>query len=298
MKKIKKFVIKLIKKFRKLAKNKKLLLIIIIGILILATISYYFFNKQNESKNESKNNLPTIGNVAAPKTYLYTNTGCEKVKTTNTPILMYHHIAINDQPKNQTEIDLHVSPDNFRSQMNYLKSQNYKTINLSDIFCKSFDKNVAITIDDGYKDNITNALPILKSFGYKATLYVITNDVGKPDYLTWDDINTLKNAGWEIGSHTLTHPDLSILSQASAKNQIFESKQILETKLNIVVSSFCYPSGKYNTETLSLVKQANYLYAVNTKIGKTHSLSDPFQLTRIRVHGPETLTSFISSLPK
>jgi len=221
---------------------------------------------------------------------------CGRKVISNVPILMYHHIKSNPDPKNQLENSLDVSPENFKEQMSYMNKEGYQTTTLDKLFPNPQGKKFIITIDDGYKDAIENAYPILKSFNYTATLFIITNDVGKEGYLSWDDIKTLKNEGWVIGSHTLNHPNLTNIKEDEAKKEITQSKEILESNLKTSIDFFCYPAGKFNQKIINLVQKANYKAAVTTIEGKTNIYQDIFKLKRIRVNGSESLTEFIEKL--
>lgn len=130
------------------------------------------------------------------------------------------------------------------------------------------DNPVVLTFDDGYKDFYTNAFPILKKYKFKSTIFIITDKVGQNGYMTWEDLSELSESGLvEIGSHSISHPDLSKTSESLQKEQLLKSKSEIETNLGIEVVSFCYPSGKYNETTLRLLPITGYKYAVTTRAG-------------------------------
>ncbi len=198
------------------------------------------------------------------------------------PILMYHHVSA------ESPGPLTVTPENFQLQMNYLKQHHYRVIGADELVVSKKNhptpkKNVMITLDDGYEDNYTNALPILERCGVKATFFVVADWVGKPGYMSWDQIRDLQRRGHSIGSHTVTHPMLTEIGIAQAKQEIFSSKQLIESALGTPVQTFCYPTGRFNAPLEEMVKQAGYEAAFVTAPGRSHSNSDVFALKRIRV---------------
>lgn len=213
------------------------------------------------------------------------------------PILMYHYIR-NAENEDQLGQNLSVSPENFDAQMKWLSENDYATVNLSDLADKdrlSISKVVAkekrpvvITFDDGYLDAYTDAFPILKKYGFTGTFFIIRNFTDKkPEYLTSAQIAEMDKADMEIGSHTLSHPNLISLETADA------TKQIVNSKLESLV--FCYPAGKYDTEIKDIVKKANYAAAVTTKPGIATQKSDLFALPRVRIENT-TLKAFTDKI--
>lgn len=207
---------------------------------------------------------------------------------TATPILMYHHIE-------EGSNSLYLSPANFQEQMAFLYAKGQQAVSLDELFTPS-SKNFIITFDDGYKDVIQNAYPILEELDFKATVFLIYDYIGKVGYLTWEDVRFLENEGWQFGSHTLAHRNLTSLSNEGAEKEITQSKSKLEQKLKNPVNFFCYPIGKFNQDIKDLVKEAGYKGAVTTLSGKDNKTEDIYQLKRIRISGFDTLESFIKKL--
>ena len=200
------------------------------------------------------------------------------------PILMYHYIR-NAEGESELGKNLSVSPQNFEAQIKWLKDDGYETIRLADLadpdkkaiskIIYEKKKPIIFTFDDGYADAYTAAFPTLKKYNMSGTFFIIRNYVGKSAYMDQTQINEMEKAGMEIGSHTLSHPDLTKININDAQGQIFDSKQNALT--------FCYPAGKFNDTTVNLVKDAGYLAAVTTKIGIASEKSNLFQLPRVRV---------------
>lgn len=213
-------------------------------------------------------------------------------KTLSIPILMYHEIS--------TGPDLMwVSDQNFRAQMQYLHDNGYQTITLArarELLAGHFDtsKKVVLTFDDGYSTFYTNAWPILKEFNQTATLFVISGLVGNPDYVTWDQIRLLSSQGVEIGGHTRTHPLLPTLTTQAVFAEINGGKQDVEVQLGQSISSFCYPTGKYNNQIVEQVRGAGYTSAVTMVQREASSTDNLLLLPRWGVYQNDSREHFMT----
>src|SRR5262249_10543109 len=153
------------------------------------------------------------------------------------PILLFHHI---DQQLGKW----HVSPRRFEQDLAYLSKAGYHTISLDtymDALQKGAalpDKPIILTFDDGYRDNYDNAFPLLKKYGMTGTFYIVTGRVGNKNFVTWDDLTAMHNAGMEIGAHTVDHPFLTRLPPLTAFGEIWLSKLALEVHLGIPIHTF------------------------------------------------------------
>lgn len=193
-------------------------------------------------------------------------------------ILAYHSVS------DEREDGLAVRTTDFRRQIRSLAECGYRSVRLSGLPDARGDKAVAITFDDGYLDNFTNAMPILQEFDFVATVFVVTDmiDSVEPFWwdapkirtaaarrlfqpLSWDRLRLMADAGFEIGSHTRTHPDgFAELSERTRWNELVQSKAKMERRLNTAVRSFSYPRGSVNRDTIRLVARAGYEYGVVT----------------------------------
>jgi peptidoglycan/xylan/chitin deacetylase (PgdA/CDA1 family) len=204
------------------------------------------------------------------------------------PIIMYHSVNPNVLSENRLLV---VSVKTFEHQMRFLKKHRYNVLPLEELATLIKDKKkippktIAITLDDGYKDNYIFAFPILKKYNLPATIFIIINEVGRPDRLSWDEIKNMQASGIiTFGSHTLSHiPLVNIKSEEEIKKELFNSKKILEEKLGHQVNVFSYPKGRFNAKLRQLVCDAGYKLAVATNPGKRFPNDDIFVLKRLRI---------------
>ncbi len=199
------------------------------------------------------------------------------------PVLMYHHIT------NQHGVEkLELSRDTLLMQMKFLKDNGFQVVDarglLTDLTSQQRPaKHVALTFDDGNKDNYTNAMSALDQWGFKGIFFIVTDWVGKPGFMSWDEIRDLEKHGHIIGSHTLTHRFLTEIPLAEAKEEIYNSKALIEENLGHPIRFFCYPAGRFNTAVQKLVQEAGYEAAFTTGRGSSSGPRDVFAIPRIRV---------------
>ncbi|PIE66982.1 MAG: hypothetical protein CSA23_06225 [Deltaproteobacteria bacterium] len=208
------------------------------------------------------------------------------------PILCYHRFAKScDSP-------LCMPADVFEAQVKYLKDHGYRAIGPEAL--EAFldyrqplpQKAVMITVDDGYRSVYNVAYPILKKYGFTATLFIYIDYVGvSKKAITWDQLRELKREGFYIGSHSVAHSDLSKKKKsedtnaylARLKREIFESKKVIDQKLNQDTIIFSYPFGRRNQSVISLSRQAGYKIAVTVDRGSNSFFEDPFVLKRDQI---------------
>ena len=219
------------------------------------------------------------------------------------PILMYHYIR--QPPSMRTDwlgYKLSVSPADFAAQADLLRANGYHSVDLDDIRAYFAgqeplpSKPVVITFDDGYSDLFTTALPILAEHKFKAVAYIVSGFVGRPGYVTSDQVLQLDHSGIEIASHTVNHADLARSSAGSTMRELVDSKRWLEHLVGHPVIDFAYPSGKFNPQVVAEVQQAGYETAVTTMDSVDHSLADRYTWTRVRVGGGESMSDFSRNL--
>jgi peptidoglycan/xylan/chitin deacetylase (PgdA/CDA1 family) len=207
------------------------------------------------------------------------------------PILMYHRINVAPPGASAITRGLTVHPADFARQMRWLKRHGYRTVTQRELFDALFrgrrlgPKPVLITFDDGWHDIFDRASPVLARLGMRATAYVISGRTTGHDhtFLTWRQLRMLEERGIEIGSHTITHCDLTSLSDGQALRELVQSRRALERRLRHPVQWIAYPYGAYDARIERLTRRAGYVLAVTTEHGVVQSAGRPLALRRLRV---------------
>jgi len=214
------------------------------------------------------------------------------------PILMYHQI---DMPPAEAKLrSLYVHPHSFARQMRLLQRLGYQAMCLSKLTPylrgQRQGKVIGITFDDGYLDNLQNALPVLIQHGFSATCYVISDNIGK--YNTWnvhrvgvrktlmskEHIQEWLAAGLEVGSHSVSHPHLTQCRRPEAWRQLVDSKRALEDQFSLGIEHFCYPYGEYNPEIRAMAAEAGYQTSTTTRRSRVWPADDLLALPRVAVY--------------
>ena len=187
--------------------------------------------------------------------------------------------------------ELSVLPDRFEKHLAYLKEKGYRPVSLKDFWLYRCGKTelpkkcAAITFDDGFKNFFDFARPLLKKYGYSATVFLVTDKMDSEDrsFLSWAQARRLTEEGFSLGAHTLSHPLLTALSFEAAERQIKESKKVIEEKTAKPVEFFCYPFGKFNSKIEGLVREAGFLGAVVTPCGPGIE-EGPYAMKRVGIN--------------
>jgi peptidoglycan/xylan/chitin deacetylase (PgdA/CDA1 family) len=207
------------------------------------------------------------------------------------PILMYHRIGSSSATTPTMTRALTVPTAVFGAQMRWLERNGFRPITQEQLFnalehgARLPARPVMITFDDGYRDVLWNAAPILARLHAPATAYVITGRISGPDpsFLTWPELHMLEHKGIGIGSHTVDHLELTQLSDAAALHQLTASRRALEAHLHHPVQWFSYPAGRNSPHVLPLVARAGYVLAVTTSPGTLQTADAPYQLHRYEI---------------
>jgi peptidoglycan/xylan/chitin deacetylase (PgdA/CDA1 family) len=204
---------------------------------------------------------------------------------------------------------LYVSPEQFGRQMWWLQRLGLVGVTLTEGVRRLEQGNaagcVAITFDDGYADNVSNAAPILAQYRFKATCFVVSGKIGA--YNAWDaealavrkplmsesDMVAWVDAGLEIGSHTDGHRDLTALPREEVMQEVVDSRAVLQRLTGAVISTFCYPWGRHNADVAWCVGRAGYRFGVTTRRGRAHRDDDPLRLPRVSINGGKSLVNFV-----
>lgn len=219
--------------------------------------------------------------------------------TPATIILLYHRIGT---PKLASLVaGQYVIPRLFRAQLDYLLRRGWNALSLSQIAQQlgsgavSEQNSFAVTFDDAYLGVYDYACPALADRDMSATVFVVADRIGGVN--EWDcsigdvreplmsagQIREIAEAGFEIGSHTLTHPHLTTLSDADLRRELVGSKHKIEDLIGKEVVAFSYPYGEYDKRVLAAVAEAGYHYAVATRLGTVRADTSPLEIPRINV---------------
>ena len=213
------------------------------------------------------------------------------------PVLNYHQVE--DKDGNP----LTLWTDQFEAQMAYLAAEGYTTITIDEMMdayehgTPLPEKPVIITFDDGYADNYENAYPILKKYGFKATIFLIYDFTNTyPNYLTWDQIAEMKESGLiRFESHTMTHANLAELTSIDdLRHEIADSHDLLSEKLGYDMHYIAYPGGRVNAEIEEITRAAGYRGGFTVHYGLSTPSEGVYQMDRIPIFGANmhTLSRF------
>lgn len=232
------------------------------------------------------------------------------------PVLMYHKVVPAPIPtKHRTFVTTAV----FESHLEFFRKQNLTPITFQQYnafrsgarpWSEFPEKPIFLTFDDAYRNNLENALPLLKRFGFAATIFALgdtqarTNfwdaSQGEPEeaLMTPEELLEMQKSGIEIGAHSLSHRHLTRLDDAEARREILHSKQALETLLGRSVISFAYPYGSWDRKIRDMTEEAGFLFAVCTDTGGLHLEEDALTIFRVSIFpddGPAQLRKKTSS---
>lgn len=247
--------------------------------------------------NLVSNPVPTIIPTLTPKPADLAELEKKYGPCVKVAVLMYHHIEESQKAAKNNQTHLAVSPEFFQKQMEYLKVRGYTVIGPGELVAaldggsKLPTKTAMITLDDAYEDNYTNAFPVLKNYGYKATIFTPTGLVTVADYLTWDQIREMAGSGLlYFGNHTWSHHS-SAGPIAEIKREIgIADSQLAENGLNSA-KVFAYPYGNPSADALKVLTDLKYSLAFTTAHGDIMCKGQRLTLPRIRV-GNAPLSSY------
>lgn len=213
------------------------------------------------------------------------------------PVICYHKVG--RKPLRAKLRGIYVTSGLFRRQMRELKSGGFHTITLDQCAAARSpnDRKIVLTFDDGSVTVLKNAVPAMGAAGFTAINYLVADLIGGrnewdivngevPDRLMDDaQVRDWMAAGHEIGSHTRSHPRLSKIPLAQAREEIVASKKMLEDRFGVPIRHFCYPYGDLSPQVRDLVAEAGYATAVTTEWGVHRAGDDPLLISRIGARG-------------
>ena len=196
---------------------------------------------------------------------------------------IYHRFGDSRYPSTNTTIK------DFGQHLEYLSRNNFQVLTFSAAiaYLRSegpVKKTAVITIDDGYKSFFKNGFPLLKKYGFPATLFINTKTVGGGDYMSWAELEEVNKGNIEIGNHTHSHD--FFLNQPLAtryktfKQEIEISQSLIAKHMNLSPKVFAYPYGEFDIEMKNIVKEAGFLAAAAQNSGVMYSGTDLFECPR------------------
>jgi peptidoglycan/xylan/chitin deacetylase (PgdA/CDA1 family) len=219
------------------------------------------------------------------------------------PILLYHEISSEDATREGSDS---ITVEHFERQMRYLYEHGYQCLSLAE-YLRSAQQGKAngrkafvLTFDDGRVDFLTLAYPVLRRYGFSATMFVVIDYLErkneKPDapLLTWEQVSDLSGAGITFGSHTCTHPHLRSLASDQIRSELSLSKQRMEDRLGQKISFLSYPFGESNHEIRKITAEVGYKAAC----GVTRGEQGLYNLWRCTCNRKDTSLTFAFKLTR
>ena len=211
-------------------------------------------------------------------------------RKSSAPILLYH--AVGEPVEIEWPPSLILPASLFEAHLQYLTKEDYKVVSVEELVSLlqnggNLDKVVAMSFDDGYRNNHTDALPLLKKYNAKASFYVVHRDIGKTIYMDNDSLLDLLANGMEIGSHTINHAPLALIDPKYLPWEVGSAKKFIEKNLDgYILKGIAYPNGGYNAKVIEAVKEYKFTYGLTGKVGaNTHQSFQkaPYELQRISI---------------
>lgn len=250
---------------------------------------------------------------------------CRKSADLHNPRILMYHMVSKHLPKHprfdqeKVKNRLRVEPAMLERQIRWLQQHGWQFFTLSELVGHPHlpAKSIALTFDDGYQDNYAHAFPILQRYGVKATVFLVVNrfdqdwafnmrndrssaELNAQSMLEHEQVKAMIASGLvEIGSHTLNHAKLHQLNEVKQRQEICESKRILEQTYDFQCHSFAYPFGYYDESSVALVRECGYRCAVTTDVGiEPIERQDPMLLKRVVISGNDNFPGFLLKVYK
>lgn len=205
------------------------------------------------------------------------------------PILAYHFIG---GQRSEEGDPYAVSAAGFRRHLRLLRNLGYTSVGVAEVLAMADGAAdgprwpVVLSFDDGHSSFFERAAPALQDYGFGAITFVVADWIGRKGYMGWSEIRDLAEAGFEVGSHSMTHPVLPSLEPEEEWREVAQSKEILEEGLGRGVDVFAYRGGHHERRTREAVRRAGYRAAVSSDRGLNTRRTDRYALRRMSIrHG-------------
>lgn len=218
-------------------------------------------------------------------------------------ILLYHRILPEEDDLSMVSPEervFSVKEKEFAKQLDYLYSNGWKTLNLSQLLeylqakTPFPDKSQILSFDDGNQTDYTVAFPLLEKFGFKATFFLTSDFIDKPGHLQKSQILEMSQAGMEFGSHGKTHKFLSTLNDDELKSELLDSKKMLEEIIGKEINLLSLPGGYHRANVKRITKELGFKGICTSEFGWNENKIDPFKLRRVSLRTDDSFSYFIS----
>jgi peptidoglycan/xylan/chitin deacetylase (PgdA/CDA1 family) len=266
-----------------------------IGALVTGLVGFGFWNHSHftlanpTSPDNSASVITTLNSDDNASPFLFSSTTSKlsvaSSSTVHVPIAVYHSIRDSSPEEPYDVRRFNISPTAFDEQMRYLHENKYHTITFAMLHEAIVygtplpSKPVILSFDDGWRSQYTEALPILKKYGFIATFFLYPNVIEHENYMTWDEVRALRDAGMEIGSHSKSHQYMTKQTPEEQLLEVERSKEILEEKLGVEVATFAYPFGLSDASLQAMLQDTGYTTARGLGTGVTHSPENQYDLS-------------------
>jgi peptidoglycan/xylan/chitin deacetylase (PgdA/CDA1 family) len=227
------------------------------------------------------------------------------------PILMYHEVTPRPLPAFRK---YSVTPDELDQHVRWLARRGYHTVHLDAVVDAWAGRRplppraVVLTFDDGFRDCLAYAPPVLQAHGFTATFFLVAGLMGDTSrwlvrerglelpMTTWATARALEEAGFRCEAHTVTHPRLGELAPDACRDELVRGRAMLEDGLGRAVRHLAYPFGSWSPTARASAEEAGYLTACTTREGRAGPTDDLLALPRVPVVGGAGLPDFIARL--
>lgn len=210
---------------------------------------------------------------------------------------MYHELEIPGRRICQDDPGYarYVLPESdFHAQVEFLKKGGWQGLSVGQALTFSRDRSIAITFDDGSETDLLSAAPILEQAGFNATFFITSGRLGTPGYMSPAQLRELRQHGFEIGCHSMTHPYLTDLDESGLRREIVDSKIQLEQILGQPVEHFSCPGGRCDSRVVITAKNAGYRTVSTSRVEPNSADTDQFALGRVAMLRDVPLEAFAS----
>lgn len=274
----------------------------------------YNFLLKDEAKNYTNKEILEklerykLAIIAKKIMKIYESCIAEKIEK-KIPILMYHKVTVETI---DSKHKIYVDKKKFEKQLQFFRFRNFKTLTFKDYYAfikgekhlSTFPKRpLIITFDDGYLSVFENALSILQKYDFKVVMFllgdknILQNNWDKGEQISHNRLmnkqqrQQIFRAGWEIGAHTMTHKDLTKISEQEAMKEISEAKKELSNEFKTEIITFAYPYGSYNETIKKIVEKSGYIFGIATDSGGMTIQDDRFAVFRVNMFPSENIFS-------